>query len=55
MNWVKAIFAFLGSLLGGLLEWAAKEGKKPKEVKPIGGDDETRDAIDNSIRDSIDG
>ena len=54
MTILKAVFAFLGQLLGGVIEWAAKEGKKPKEVKPIGGDNETRDAIDDSIRDAID-
>ena len=51
MTILKAIFAFLGQLLAGLGKWAAEEGTKPKEVKPVGGDDETRDAIHDSIRD----
>ena len=54
MTILKAIFAFLGELLGKLIPELIKEGKKPKEVKPVGGDSETHDALDDSIRDSMD-
>ncbi len=54
MSWLKAIGGFLVKLLSALLPGLLKEARKPKEVHPIGGDKETRDALDDSIRDTLD-
>lgn len=47
------IAEFLGRILKHILPALFKEMKKPKKVKPIGGDNEVRNDIDNDIANSI--
>jgi hypothetical protein len=54
MSWLSAIASFLGMLFAKLIPAIGTEIRKNNEVKYIGADDESEDAITDSIIDGID-
>lgn len=50
------MFVWLAEIIGRILKHIIPvlfdEARKPKKVKPVGGDDETSNAIDNDIANS---
>lgn len=48
------IAEFIGRILRHVLPVLFDEARKPTKVKPVGGDDETRNDIDDDITDTLD-
>ena len=53
MGCLGTMFKAVGSWVVNGFIALVKMGKKPKKVHSVGGDKETRDAISDSIRDSV--
>lgn len=52
--WVlKWLAEFIGRILKHILPELFKEVRKPTEVKPVGGDNEVRNDIDNDIAGAV--
>ena len=50
---LKALGGFLAPILKAVLALLLQEGKKPREVKPAGYDEDLQNDINSSIEDSI--
>ena len=53
MKLLSAIANFIGTMLSAMWATIAKEAKEPGEIRQLGGDSATVDAVKNNISNSI--